>query len=243
MKVAQMLPSIVTVGAAAGVVAAAGVFSWGAVAPSSQLFGPTVIHTEDPNSIALTFDDGPNPSLTPSLLKLLDRHGVKATFFLIGKWVAATPQLVKEISAAGHTVGNHTDTHPALTFCSTSRICAELNRCDDYIEAATGQRSQWMRPPYGFRSPQLASVVRKRSGRGLVMWSAMARDWKPQAAETIIERLHRVRGGDIVLLHDGDPQVANADRRHTVLALDYWLPRWKDAGLHFATLDDMHSRQ
>ncbi len=74
------------------------------------------------------------------------------------------------------------------------------------------------------------------------MWSASARDWKPQAAETVIERLRRVRGGDIVLLHDGDPQVANADRRHTALTLEYWIPRWKDAGLRFVTLDEIPSR-
>lgn len=73
----------------------------------------------------------------------------------------------------------------------------------------------------------------------MVMWSATARDWKPQAAESVIERLRGVRGGDIVLLHDGDPQVANADRRHTALALEYWIPRWKDAGLRFMTLDEI----
>ena len=99
-----------------------------------------------------------------------------------------------------------------------------------------------MRPPYGFRGPQLAAVVRKRGGAGVVMWSAMARDWKPQAAETVIERLRRVRGGDIVLLHDGDPHVADADRRHTALALEYWIPRWKDAGMRFVTLDELKAK-
>jgi peptidoglycan-N-acetylglucosamine deacetylase len=241
MHAMPILSQVAALGAAAGgICAAAGVWSWAAVAPSSQLFGPTIRHTGDAASLALTFDDGPNPALTPGLLASLERHGVKATFFLIGKWVAAAPELVKEIAAAGHTVGNHTDTHPALALCSPARISAELDRCDEYIEAASGKRTRWMRPPYGFRGPQLERVVRDRGGAGVVMWSAMARDWKPQAAETIIERLRAVRGGDIVLLHDGDAQAANGDRRHTALALDYWIPRWKDAGLRFATLDDVH---
>lgn len=232
----EMLPALAAVG---GVCAAAGVFSWGAVAPSSQLFGPTVRHTGDQATIALTFDDDPNPALTPSLLELLDRHAVKATFFLIGKWVSSTPTLAAEISAAGHTIGNHTHTHPGLALCSPARILSELDRCDEAIETATGKKPRSMRPPYGFRGPQLAPVVRERGGAAVVMWSAMARDWKPQAAETVIERLRRVRGGDIVLLHDGDPHVANADRRHTALALEYWIPRWKDAGMRFATVDEL----
>jgi peptidoglycan/xylan/chitin deacetylase (PgdA/CDA1 family) len=236
MNAMEMLPAFA---AAGGVCAAAGVFSWAAVAPSSQLFGPTVRHTGEQATIALTFDDGPNPALTPSFLELLDRHAVKATFFLIGKWVSSAPALAAEISAAGHTVGNHTNTHPGLALCSPARISVELDRCDEAIGAATGERPRSMRPPYGFRGPQLAPVVRKRGGAAVVMWSAMARDWKPQAAETVIERLRRVRGGDIVLLHDGDPHEACADRSHTALALEYWIPRWKDAGMRFATVDEI----
>ncbi len=79
----------------------------------------------------------------------------------------------------------------------------------------------------------------RRGGTGVVMWSAWARDWKPQPPEPVIERLRGVRGGDIVLLHDGDHRVMNSDRRHTVAALEYWLPRWKDSGFRFVTLDDM----
>jgi peptidoglycan/xylan/chitin deacetylase (PgdA/CDA1 family) len=233
----ELLPEVAI---ASGICAAAGMWSWAAVAPSSQLFGPTIRRTGDTRVVALTFDDGPNPALTPSILKLLERYEVKATFFLIGKWAAAAPQLVKDIASAGHTIGNHTDTHPALAFCSPSRIRVELDRCDEYIEAATGKRTRWMRPPYGFRGPQLGAAVRKVGAAGVVMWSAMARDWKPQAAESVIERLRPVQGGDIVLLHDGDPQVAGADRRHTALALNYWIPRWQEAGLRFVALDEIN---
>ena len=72
------------------------------------------------------------------------------------------------------------------------------------------------------------------------MWSAMAWDWKATNLESVINHLRRVRGGDIVLLHDGDHRVLHGDRRHTVAALEYWLPRWKDAGIRFRNLDDLY---
>jgi peptidoglycan-N-acetylglucosamine deacetylase len=225
--------------AAGAVCAGSGAFAWGAVAPSSQLFGPTLRYTGNPSTIALTFDDGPNARVTPSLLELLDRQKAAATFFVIGERVRAAASLAKEIAARGHAVGNHTETHAGLAFRSAANINAELDRCDDAIEAAIGNRSRWMRPPFGFRSPLLGDIIRKRGGAGVVMWSRWARDWRPQPSEPVIHRLRRVRGGDIVLLHDGDHRIPEGDRRHVVAALEHWLPRWKDAGLRFVTLDDI----
>ena len=226
--------------AGGGVCALGGIFAWAAVAPSSELFGSTIRRTGSDATIALTFDDGPNPAVTPGLLELLERYRVRGTFFLIGKWVGAEPSLAGEIASSGHTIGNHTNSHAALTFLSPARIAEELDRCDDAIEAAGGEKPRWMRPPFGFRSPLLGGVVGKRGHRGVVMWSRWARDWKPQPAERVTRRLRSVRGGDIVLLHDGDHRVGNGDRSHTVAALEYWLPRWKDAGFKFVTLDGMH---
>jgi peptidoglycan/xylan/chitin deacetylase (PgdA/CDA1 family) len=189
--------------------------------------------------MALTFDDGPNPAITPGLLELLERHGTKATFFLIGERVRAFPALAREISERGHAIGNHTETHRALTFLSARRIVEELARCDEAIEAATGRRAHGMRPPWGFRGPQLQGVLRARGDTRVVMWSVAANDWKVQPVERVIERLRRAGGGDIVLMHDGDHRVPEGDRRHTVGALEYWLLRWKDAGLRFVTLDEI----
>ena len=142
------------------IAAAAGVAAWGAVSPGSQLFGPTLRHTPRANDIALTFDDGPNPGVTPGLLDLLDRYSARATFFVIGRFVRECPDLAREIAARGHALGNHTDTHPALALLSTRRIEQELSRCNDAIVRALGSDaaaapSLWMRPPYGFRGPQL----------------------------------------------------------------------------------------
>ena len=219
---------------------AAGVFAWAAVAPSAQLFGPTLRHTGDSSIVALTFDDGPNPAVTPELLDLLERHNAHGTFFQIGQRVRAFPALAREISLRGHTIGNHTDTHARLTFLSPERIRQELRSCNEALEAAAGRTVCWMRPPYGYRGPQLEPTVRRQGdGIRVVMWSASARDWKVQPAERIIKRLRRVRGGDIVLLHDGDHRMPQGNRHGTVAALQYWLPRWKDAGIRFASLDEL----
>ncbi len=228
---------------AGGALVASGTYAWGSVAPLSQLFGPTIRHTGDVSSIALAFDDGPNPAITPLLPDLLDRRQVKATFFLIGAWVREVPSLANEIAARGHTVGNHTDTHPSLALRSRQRITDELARCDDSIESATSRKPRWMRPPFGFRSPMLHGILRRRGGAGVVMWSAWARDWKAQPTGPVIERLRRARGGDIVLLHDGDHRTMNSDRRHTIAALEYWLPRWKDSGIRFVTLDETQQQR
>jgi len=224
---------------AGGGLAAAGVFSWAAVAPASQLFGPTIRRTGDASTLALTFDDGPNPAVTPAVLDLLDWHGARATFFQIGERVRSFPALAAEVAQRGHTIGNHTDTHPRLTFLSPGRIRNELRRCDEALFAATGRSTRWMRPPYGYRGPHLNAVVRdQKQNARVVMWSRSARDWKPAAAR-IIQRLRHVRGGDIVLLHDGDHRTPQGDRHHTVAALAYWLPRWKDAGMRLVSLDEV----
>jgi peptidoglycan/xylan/chitin deacetylase (PgdA/CDA1 family) len=235
----EAIPALLATG---GVCAASGLFAWAAVAPSSQLFGRTVRQTGDASTMALTFDDGPNPAVTPLLLDLLDRHSARATFFLMGQHVRAFPALAKEIADRGHTIGNHTETHRRLVFCSPTEIRSELDRCDDAIEGATGKKPRWMRPPFGFRGPLLDGAVRRGGGAGVVMWSASARDWRPGPPEQVIRSLRRARGGDIVLLHDGDYRVLEGDRRRTVAALEHWLPRWKDAGIRFVTLDGLRKR-
>jgi peptidoglycan/xylan/chitin deacetylase (PgdA/CDA1 family) len=223
---------------AGGVCATAGLFAWGVVAHGSQLFGPTLRRLKDTSCMAITFDDGPNPVVTPGILDLLERYNATATFFLIGQRVRAFPRLAQEIASRGHAIGNHTETHPSLTFLSPGRIAEELERCDDAIVAATGKKPRWMRPPYGYRSPLLDGIVRRRGGAGVAMWNVAAKDWLTHEPEPVIQRLRRARGGDIVLLHDGDHRVLEGKRGHVVKALEYWLPRWRDAGIQFVNLDE-----
>lgn len=235
----SLLPAIVSTGAAA----AAGIAAWGAVAPSSQLFGPTVRRTSSSRKIALTFDDGPNPAVTPRLLELFERHSVRATFFLIGKFARACPELVREISSRGHLIGNHSDTHANLFLLSRAGIQEELARCQDAIAAAVpAAPPRWMRPPYGYRSPLLRGEIRRVGMHGVVMWSKICWDWKPQPPGRLIERLSHVARpgrphGDIVVMHDGDHRALGGDRHHVLAALEHWLPRWRDAGMEFVTME------
>ena len=220
-------------------------------------------HTRRRIEIALTFDDGPNPAITPQLLELLERHSVRATFFLIGRFARACPELVCEIAARGHAVGNHTETHANLAVLSGSRTVEEIARCGESIAGALARGAQavapmWMRPPFGYRGPQTGSAVRRAGLRGVAMWSLMCYDWRRESASELIERLARVevhsrvrarragretagagvnRGGDVILLHDGDFRALGADQRHVLAALEHWLPRWRDAGLEFVTMD------
>jgi peptidoglycan-N-acetylglucosamine deacetylase len=216
---------------------AAGIGAWGAFHPSSELFGQTRRRTGRARTIALTFDDGPNPAVTPQLLDLLERYDARGTFFVIGRHVRACPALAREIAARGHAIGNHTDTHPNLLWQSRRRIVDELERCDVSIADATGQRpARIMRPPWGYRRPQVHAAARDAGFGQPVLWSRSARDWRTQEAAPVIQRLRAVRPGDIVLLHDGFHAALGADRRHTLHALEYWLPRWKAEGLTSVSL-------
>ncbi len=223
---------------AASAAAAAG-FAWAAVHPRSQIFGPVVHRTADPRTLALTFDDGPNPGVTPALLDLLARHNVCATFFLIGRYVSKQPAIAADIVRAGHLLGNHTHTHQNLTWLPSQRIRGELDACRSVIGESAGVETRWVRPPWGFRGPQFDGVVRSGGFGRVAMWSRLAWDWHPQPPGRLIERLGRVRGGEIVLLHDGDWQQPRGDRAHVVAALQHWLPRWLDAGQKFVTLDEL----
>jgi len=214
-------------------IAAAGIAAWGAFHPRSQLFGPTVRSTGP--ACSLTFDDGPNPRVTPRLLSLLDKYQVPATFFVLGKYVREHASLAGEILAGKHALGNHTYSHPSLVFWSRRGIIDELNRCEDAVFQATGARTACVRPPFGFRGPQFGSAARQAGFSKIVMWSINGRDWKPQPARNVVARLEKVRRGDIVLLHDGDHRTFNADRGPMLEALEFWLPRWKDSGMQFVS--------
>lgn len=228
--IAESLAGLVIAGAG-------GLTAWAAMSPWSQLFGPVLCRADSPRTMALTFDDGPNPAITPALLDLLERYGVRGTFFMIGKRVRENPGLVAEVVARGHAVGNHTDSHPNLFWLSPANIREQLARCQDALFAAAGIVPRWMRPPYGFRGPQLAPVLRRGGWAGMALWSRAMFDWKPQPPERMLRRMARSRGGEILLMHDGDPFIERADRSHVVIALEHWLPRWVDAGMEFVTIE------
>jgi peptidoglycan-N-acetylglucosamine deacetylase len=228
---------------------AAGLIAYGAASPSSQLFGATLCRTNSPRKLAITFDDGPNPAITPKLLDLLDRHKVRATFFLIGAFARECPDLVRETSARGHLVGNHTETHPNLFWLRPPEIFVELRLCQSAIAGILGAPPKWFRPPFGLRNPWLAAAARRLALRS-VTWTVLPGDWRAQTDDWLIARMapiasHAKRtaagstgAGDVLCLHDGSHRRQNGDRTHTLAALEHWLPRWRDLGLEFVTIED-----
>src|SRR5215467_4172299 len=181
-----LLPIVSTVAAAS-----AGVVAYGGVYPRAQLFGPTVCRTNCRRKLAITFDDGPNPAMTPRLLDLLDRYQAKATFFVIGRFVRECPELVKETAARGHVIGNHTDAHRNLTWLSPSQITVELRLCHHAIANAIGAPAKWFRPPYGFRNPWVIPAAAEL-GCKTAMWTLIPGDWLERPAEWLIRRMQPI---------------------------------------------------
>lgn len=157
-------------------------------------------------AILLTFDDGPDPDITPRVLDVLERHGHRAIFFLIGPKAEAHPEIVREIVRRGHIVGNHTYAHsPWANFLGARHLSEDIERTDDIIVAACGVRPVLFRPPLGVSAHFLRSVVR-RTGHTVVGWDVRSLDTKREGREVIMSRIaRRLRRGSIVLLHDRLP--------------------------------------
>lgn len=235
-----MIP-ILLAGAAA---AAASLAAYGAMAPRSRLFG-TAFCAGKPGSgqIALTYDDGPNDPHTLHLLDVLAAAGVRATFFLIGRYAAQRPELVRRIARAGHVLGNHTFHHPNLVFASSRELRAELRDCQRALQDAAGVEVRLFRPPWGARRPEVLRIARDEEGLETVLWSLNSRDYALHNAEMVRRRVVRgvaqSGGGDVVLMHDGDQRRMGGERGHTVQATEALLDRLLDDGYEFVTVPEM----
>jgi len=222
---------------AAAAVAAAGYQS---MAPTGQWYGRTFTGLgRGSKQLALTFDDGPNDPHTLRLLEVLAKHNVHATFFLIGRYVSQRPDVVRELVRAGHAIGNHTFTHPLLIFKARRQIETELMECQHALRDAAGVQAKFWRPPFGGRRPAVLRVARKL-GLEPVMWSITGYDWNAPPAEQIEGKVSKqVRGGDVILLHDGSHRAFGADRAQTVIATDRLIARYKSEGYEFMTIPEM----
>lgn len=217
----------------ASITLATGGYIYAGMWPTSQIFGPCVVAGKDPCEIALTYDDGPNDPDTFRLLEVLARHQVRATFFMIGRFVRQRPEIAREVAAAGHLVGNHTMTHPLLLTQPPVEVQRQLRECNDTLEDALGEPVRWFRPPHGGRRPDVLRAARTL-GLTPVMWNAMGYDWRPRGPEQVEQSVLRAyrkniraRRGTNVLLHDGGQQAIGQDRSRTVIATDRLISKWK----------------
>ena len=160
-----------------------------------------------PKYIALTFDDGPSRKYTPILLDGLKERGVHATFFLMGKNIEGEEDIVKRMSEEGHLIGNHSYEHIQLTKAGAKAVCEAVEHTQEQIEAITGKRPEYIRPPYGDWNEELEEEI----GMTPVLWSLDSLDWKLKDTGKIIHQvLKDVQDVDIILLHDIFPSSVEA---------------------------------
>jgi peptidoglycan-N-acetylglucosamine deacetylase len=231
-----MLPTLIGLTAAAAASAA----GYQSMAPQGQWYGRTFAGgLRGSKQIALTYDDGPNDPHTLKLLDVLAKHSVRATFFMIGRHVRQRPDIARAVAHAGHVIGNHTFTHPLLIFESEARTRRQLVDCQRALTDAIGEHSNLFRPPFGGRRPATLRVARVL-GLETVMWNVTGYDWNAPPAAVIEKKVVRqMRGGDVVLLHDGGHRAMGADRAQTVMATDNLIRRCKDQGYEFVTVEEM----
>jgi len=230
--------------AAATVAVTAGLtLTYAALSPGSQLFGHTILAGTDPTEAALTYDDGPNDAATDALLELLAQRNARATFFMIGRFVAQRPEIVRRVHAAGHLIGNHTQTHPWLSFLSARAIREELRACNQALEDILGAPVHYLRPPHGARRPEVFRAAAEL-GLKIVQWNAMGYDWQPIPADRIVanvtrglNRARRHHTGANILLHDGHQQGIGTDRSATVQATAILLETFAHNGIRPVTVD------
>jgi peptidoglycan-N-acetylglucosamine deacetylase len=226
---------------AAGLVAA----GYNTMAPRSQLYGRTFIGSASPSrEIALTFDDGPNDPHTFHMLEVLAKNEVAATFFMIGRYVQQRPEIAAAVARQGHVIGNHTFTHPNLIFRTSSQVRQEIEACERALSDAVEKKHvSLFRPPWGARTPMVLRTIRKM-GMTPVLWSVTGYDWNASSSGDIEREVRRqIRGGDVVLLHDGGHKHMGVDRSFTVHAVNEIIQRYKEEGYAFRTVSEMIERE
>lgn len=212
---------------------AMGVTAWGAFDIRLGYFTPTFFRKKySPRQVvALTFDDGPS-AYTPQVLQLLKAYQFKATFFCVGEQVLASPHVAQQIMEGGHTIGNHSYSHPKhFGFLKERDVVTELEKCDAVIQEITGKKSKLFRPPFGVTNPSVAKAVQYTKHQ-VIGWSNRSLDTVTWEENKIYERVRKkLNSGDIILFHDTSPR--------TVDALKKLLPYLREQGYISVSVDDL----
>ena len=184
--------------------------------------------------IALTFDDGPHPTLTPKILEILARYHVPATFFMVGQNVLNYPKAARAVIDAGHEVGNHTFTHPHIASLNEQAIFEEIGRCEDALGKLCEYRPHILRTPQGVLTPSLEKCLLEEDYI-LVLWSLDTRDWDNKSTDAIVRSvLDGVKSGDIILMHD-----YIGYNSKTPEALETIIPELLSLGYEFVTVSEL----
>ena len=220
------------------VVAAGAALAYAVRGRSAAIFGPSVYRGDrGRKAIALTFDDGPSES-TPALLELLARCNVRATFFMCGTNVERLPQIAQAVVAAGHEIGNHSDTHPRFDFCSGAFIYGELAETQRKIAQVTGVTPKLFRAPYGVRWFGMRAAQKRLDLLG-VMWTVMGCDWKLPASGIVARIATGADNGGIICLHDGRGVQAEPNVQEMLKAVEQVVPRLRQDGFAFETVSEI----
>lgn len=218
------------------------VLALASMAPRSSLLGPNLTRLPPDaaarGEVALTFDDGPDPEVTPRVLDLLDGAGARASFFPIGERAARHPELAREIVRRGHRLENHTQSHPNLFACFPAPLLArEVGAAQATLTGIGGRRPLFFRAPAGLRNPFLDWVLH-RGGVRLVSWTRRGFDTVDRRPERIARRLLReLAPGDILLLHDGSAARTAAGEPVVLEVLPRLLATLAERGLRGVPLD------
>ncbi len=184
------------------------------------------------NVLAITFDDGPHPTLTPKLLDILKQRNVKATFYVLGSKVQTHPEIIRRMVEEGHEIGNHTWSHPSLNKIGTTRVKSELDRTTDIIQKTAGVTPKTMRPPYGATNTNLNRRMNDEFALKVIMWSVDPQDWRYRNSSRVSGHLTaNAKPGDILLAHD--------IHASTIAAMPSALDNLLAKGFRFVTVSEL----
>ncbi|OCR00178.1 polysaccharide deacetylase [Oscillatoriales cyanobacterium USR001] len=201
----------------------------------SRFQGATVNRVKLPSqqkAIALTFDDGPWPESTVEILNILNKNQIKATFFMVGRYLKVYPDIAKKVAANGHAIGNHTWNHRYYQY-NQAAAAKEIDRTTALIKEVTGMNVSMFRPPGGILTNGLAAYARKKKYT-VVMWSVDSLDWRNSMQSLKQNVLRQTNSGGIILMHDG-----GGNRSNTVTALPSIIITLKKQGYKFVTVPEL----
>lgn len=188
--------------------------------------------------VSLTFDDGPHPMFTKMILDILNKHHIKATFFIVGKKAQQQPDLIREMDKKGHEIANHTFKHPGMHNISSAQLESEIRQTDQLIFDLTGKHPSLFRPPDGVYNKRILNVVSKNKYR-IIMYSVDPKDWSNTTSQKIIKTIvTKVKPGDIILLHD-----LGGNRSITVNSLEDIINKLNKEGYQFKTVSELIKMQ